>query len=121
MSKNWVRNMAGGLSFASALFIFQACYGTPQDLGLDVLIEGQVKSLASGLPIKGIQVSVADSIQVSYTDDEGYFSFYTDIHNDLKLSFQDVDSVDNGRYAEKDTTLIVVERDSFLNISLEDQ
>ena len=35
------------------MFIFQAWYGTPQDFGLDLLVEGQVKSNTSELPIKG--------------------------------------------------------------------
>lgn len=31
MKKGWIRKLICGLSFGSALFIFQACYGTPQD------------------------------------------------------------------------------------------
>ena len=63
MHKKWVRRIVGGLSFTSALFVFQACYGTPQDFGLDILLEGQVKSKSTGLPIQGIKVSVEINIQ----------------------------------------------------------
>ena len=51
MKTNWIKKLIGGLSLTSTMFIFQACYGTPQDFGMDVLIEGQVKSKTSGLPI----------------------------------------------------------------------
>ena len=55
MKRNWVRRIIGGISFTSALFVFQACYGTPQDFGFDLFIEGQVKSASTGLPVKGIK------------------------------------------------------------------
>ena len=48
MKSNWIRKIIGGMSLTTAMFIFQACYGTPQDMGLDMLVEGQVKSLTSG-------------------------------------------------------------------------
>ncbi|HOI78276.1 MAG TPA: hypothetical protein PLI30_01590 [Petrimonas sp.] len=76
MRQNWIRNIVGGLSFTTALFIFQACYGTPQDFGLDVFVEGKVVSKTTGEPIKGIKVSAA-SLQHTVTDDKGMFSFYT--------------------------------------------
>lgn len=30
-NRNWVRILLGGFSMTSALFVFQACYGSPQD------------------------------------------------------------------------------------------
>jgi hypothetical protein len=38
IKQNWRRKLLGGLSLTSALFIFQACYGTPHDMGLDIFI-----------------------------------------------------------------------------------
>ena len=73
MKRNWIRKLIGGLSFTTALFVFQACYGTPQDFGADVFIEGLVKSKKTGEPIKGIKVSVADNPQYQYTDEDGEF------------------------------------------------
>ena len=76
MKRDWKRKIIGGLCLTSIAFVFQSCYGTPQDFGDDLLIEGQVKSKTSGLPIKGIKVSIADKIQYTNTDENGKFSFY---------------------------------------------
>jgi putative lipoprotein (rSAM/lipoprotein system) len=121
MKSNWIRKIIGGLSFASALFVFQACYGTPQDFGLDFLIEGQVKSKNSGLPIKGIKVSVADNMQYELTDENGQFSFYTEMMDNMKILFEDIDSTQNGLYANKDTVLARIADRIFLDINLEEK
>ena len=42
MKSNWKKNLFKGLCLTSVAFVFQACYGTPQDLGYDLLIEGKV-------------------------------------------------------------------------------
>jgi hypothetical protein len=121
MKKNRIGKIIGGLSFTSALFIFQACYGTPQDFGLDLLIEGQVKSRSSGLPVKGIKVSVADNMQYDLTDEEGMFSFYTEMVDGLTLQFQDIDSTQNGLYFDKDTVLTDLSENVYLDIALEEK
>lgn len=121
MNRNVIRKIIGGLSLTSAMFVFQACYGTPQDFGLDLLIQGQVKSKTSGLPIKGIKVSVADNIQCELTDEEGKFSLYTEMLEGLKLQFQDIDSTQNGLYADKDTVLTDLSKNVYLNIILEEK
>jgi len=118
MKRNWIRKIVGGLSLTSAMFVFQACYGTPQDLGLDLLIEGQVKSKTSGLPIKGIKVLVADNMQYEITDEEGRFSFYTETLEELTLQFQDVDSIQNGLYLNKDTVLTQLSERVYLDVVL---
>jgi hypothetical protein len=119
MKKKWIRGIIGGLSFASALFIFQACYGTPQDLGLDILVSGQVKSKSSGLPVKGIKVSITNTMQYELSDENGQFSMYTEIHDNLRMKFEDIDSTDNGYYASKDTVLNNVTEEVYLEINLE--
>lgn len=121
MKRNWIRTIIGGLSFTSALFIFQACYGTPQDLEHDLLVEGLVKSKTSGLPIKGIKVSVAENIQFQLTDEKGNFSFYTGLQENLKIQFEDVDLTQNGSYVNKDTVLNSVFGKVFLDIKLENK
>ena len=105
MKRNWLRTIIGGLSFTSALFVFQACYGTGPDYGLDINIKGQVKSKSSGVVIEGIKVSVADNQQFEMTDKDGKFSFYTEWRDVVSLQFEDVDSTMNGLYASKDTVL----------------
>jgi len=121
MKRNVIRKIIRGLSLTSAMFVFQACYGTPQDFGFDLLIEGQVKSKNSGLPIKGIKVSVADNMQYEMTDEEGKFSFYTGIIEGLTLQFQDIDSIQNGLYIDKDTVLTDFDENNYLDIALEEK
>jgi hypothetical protein len=118
MRQNWIRNIVGGLSFTTALFIFQACYGTPQDFGLDVFVEGKVVSKTTGEPIKGIKVSAA-SLQHTVTDDKGVFSFYTVKSDQLQISFEDVDGVDNGTFIRKDSLVSIVKDKIYLDIKLE--
>jgi len=121
MKRNWIRKIIGGLSFTSAMFIFQACYGTPQDIGNDLLVEGQVKSKTSGLPIKGIKVSVTHNMQYEITDENGRFSFYTDMLQSLSFKFQDIDSIQNKQYIDKDTVLNKISENVYLNIMLEEK
>jgi hypothetical protein len=121
MKKNWVRNIIRGLSLTSVLFVFQACYGTPQDLGLDMLIEGQVTSKTSGTPIKGIRVTIADNMQYVITGEDGQFSFYTAMLKDLTLQFQDADINQDGCYITKDTVLTDVSDQIYLDIKLEER
>lgn len=123
MKKNWVKKIIGGLSFTTALFIFQACYGTPQDFGFDSYVEGIVKSKVTGLPVKGIRILLyaANAInnRYEYTDDKGYFSLFTEKGTDVKLRFDDADADENGLFATKDTTLYNVSYKVSLNIYLE--
>ena len=128
MKRDWKRKIIGGLCLTSVAFVFQACYGTPQDFGNDLLIEGQVKSKNTGLPIKGIKVSVADKVQYTNTDENGKFSFYMEKIQNPKIKFTDVDSTQNILFSNKDTILII--KDSvmrtlkptvYLNIELENK
>jgi hypothetical protein len=118
MKRNWIRKIIGGLSFTTALFVFQACYGTPQDLRNDLLLEGLVKSKTSGAPIKGIKVSVPDYMQFQLTDENGSFSFYTGTKENLKVQFEDIDLALNGSFAQKDTIINPVSQKVFMNISM---
>jgi len=121
MKNKWIRKIMGGLSLTSALFIFQACYGTPQDFGLDLLIEGKVKSKASGLPIKGIKVSVVENLQYETTDENGCFSLYTEMLESITVQFEDVDSEQNGQYLSRDTVLTALSDKVYLDIILKEK
>ncbi len=116
--RNWARKIIGGLSFTSAMFIFQACYGTPQDFESDLLIEGKVKAQATGLPIKGIRVSVTGEGQNLLTDEAGCFSFYTLMKDSITLHFECIDNTQNGSFASKDTVLTDFSKEVFLDIAL---
>lgn len=128
MKSDWKRKIIGGLCLTSIAFVFQACYGTPQDFGNDLLIEGQVKSKTTGLPVKGIKVSVAAREQYTSTDENGKFSFYVDKLKIAKMKFSDVDSTQNIWFSNKDTLITIDEtvlsaKESkvFLNIQLENK
>ena len=128
MNKNWIRKLIGGLCLTSVAFVFQACYGTQQDFGNDLLIEGQVTSKTSGLPIKGIKVSVEDKIQYANTDENGKFSFYIEKIQNAKIKFTDVESTQNIWFSNKDTLVtikdsILMSKKSkvYLNIELENK
>jgi putative lipoprotein (rSAM/lipoprotein system) len=120
MKISWRRKLIGGFSLGTALFIFQACYGTPHDFGLDVYIEGQVKSEKSNLPVKGIRVSIADMVQYVFTDESGKFSLYTETAPSYKVKFEDTDAGQNGSYIAKDTTLTNVNGSVYLHILLKE-
>lgn len=120
MKRNWIRALLRGFSLTSAMFIFQACYGTPQDFGLDLYIEGQVRAKTSGLPIKGIRVSVTNDAQYGFTDNEGKFSLYAAREDRLLISFEDIDLAENGKFLKRDTVLTNIPDRVTLNILLEE-
>ena len=127
-SKDWKRKIIGGLCLTSIAFVFQACYGTPQDFGNDLLVEGLVKSKKTGLPIKGIKVSVADKVQYTNTNENGEFSFYIEKLQNTKIRFTDTDSTQNYLFSNKDTLVTIKEplqtskgAKVYLNIELENK
>jgi hypothetical protein len=107
MKRDWKRKIIGGLCLTSIAFVFQACYGTPQDIGQDLLVEGQVTSKTTGLPIKGIKVSVDERVQYANTDENGKFSLYMDKLQHAKIKFTDVDSTQNIWFSNKDTLITI--------------
>lgn len=127
MKSNWKRNILGGLCLTSVAFVFQACYGTPQDFGNDLFVEGKVVAKNTGLPIQGIKVSVLDGNNVLpqyiFTDENGNFSFYTYKLESNKIRFEDIDSVENGAFALKDTVIVLEKNQdsAFVEIELEDK
>lgn len=115
-----LRKIISGLSFTTALFVFQACYGTPQDNGKDIFIEGYVKSKTSQTPIKNIKIIIAGTPQYIHSNENGYFALYTEHTEKININFQDIDSIENGRYKQFDTILKPNSSNKiFLNISLE--
>ena len=116
-----LRKIYGALSLSSTLFIYQCMYGSPQDLGNDINIQGIVKSAATNQPLVGIKVSIEKSSQVEMTDNEGKFNFYTTRDSIYKVRFEDIDSNENGAFMPKDTVVKTVEESIFLNVSLNAQ
>lgn len=116
-----LRRIFGALSLSSALFIFQACYGTPADFGADVSIQGFVKSKTTNQPIPGIKVSIDNQPQNDFTDSAGKFKIYTSRAAEYKIHFADIDSIKNGAFLPKDTVLNFIDESTYLNISLVDK
>lgn len=121
MKRSWRRGLLGGFSFAGALFIFQCCYGMPQDLERDLLVEGQVKSKKTGQPIKGIQVSLLDESQSVFTDGEGKFDLYMGYADRFEMWFRDIDGGENGAYLDRDTLVENTGDKVYVEIELEEK
>jgi len=121
MKRNWLRGIIGGLSFTSALFIFQACYGTLQDFQHDIEVRGKVTSKASGMPIQGVKVSMASNSQYEHTDQMGFFTLYTEATDILTIRFEDIDAEENGSYANRDTVLSDIWEHVYLDIEMEEK
>lgn len=100
------------MCLTSVAFVFQACYGTPQDLGYDLLIEGKVISKNTGLPVKGIKISVADGPQYVNSDNEGNFGFYTFAQDDIKLTFGALTALKTVNLSKKDTVLVLTKNNA---------
>lgn len=118
MKKPMFRNLLAGISFTTAFFVFQACYGPPQDIYQDVYIHGKVVSEDTGEPVEGIRVSIPGQSQYIFTDSEGTFSLYTVQASSYELQFEDIDGDSNGNFANKDTLLENADSDIFVDVSL---
>jgi hypothetical protein len=113
------RRIFGVLSLSSAMFVFEACYGTPKDFGMDVNIQGFVKARKTGLPIPGIRVTIENQPQYELTDNSGKFYIYASPASVYKVRFEDVDSATNGSYLPKDTLVTMVDKSLIFNVYLD--
>jgi len=120
MKRKHLRVLIGGLSFTTALFVFQACYGMPQDMQDDVFIQGKIVSRTTSQPLRGIKVESELDEHFGITNGQGEFSFYTPWIESLKLTIEDTDLESDGSYNSKDTVLSYPEHEVFLNIKLEE-
>jgi len=109
----WLHNLLKGISLTGALFVFQACYGSPQD---PMMVEGgeapmtfTLVSSATGEPIEGINISSAPGQNtelrlVGTTGADGSCRVSLDYRRSIEgpyVRFEDP----GGVYASKDTTL----------------
>ena len=107
------RNVFGFLSFSTALFVFQACYGAPMDRKADVLLKGTVLADSTNTPVQGIKVSVNGSEQVITTDSAGNFNCYIPAARQYALSFSDADTNTFGHFQSKDTVMTTLPEAGF--------
>jgi hypothetical protein len=115
-----LRRIYGALSLTTAMFIFQACYGSPQDFGLDTFIQGTVKSKKTSLPVSGIKISIESKPYVGFTDNFGEFKIYTETAPQYKLKFEDIDGTTRGVFSQKDTIVTVIGESVHLNVLLDE-
>ncbi|MDR0643887.1 MAG: carboxypeptidase-like regulatory domain-containing protein [Treponema sp.] len=115
-----LRRILQGLGLSTVAFVFQACYGPPQAMGLDVLIRGAVKSKTTNSPIKGIKVSAKDMYSYELTDEDGKFQFYVPQDEPCTIQLEDIDGPENGSYVSTEIAVDLSKdkidlKDIFLN------
>ncbi len=113
------RRILNGLSLSAMLFVFQACYGAPQDFEIDIQLEGIVKGKDSMQPIEGIKVQIPGSSQYTLTDKDGKFQMFIPYTASYNIQFLDIDSLTNSHYRDTATTVTTEDDYIFLNILLE--
>jgi hypothetical protein len=105
------------MGLCSACFLFEACYGSPQNEtppDYKMNIKGIVKSADSLKPLRDIKIAISNSgnsgnVNTS-TSANGLYTYNTVI-NDTKLNWtvkaSDVDDSLNGSFIEKETTFVI--------------
>ncbi|HBB92871.1 MAG TPA: hypothetical protein DC042_14445 [Bacteroidales bacterium] len=116
---NLFRTIFGIFSLSGIMFTFQACYGTPQDFGLDLLVQGKVVSGSTKEGIQGIKVSVPSNGQYTETASDGTFMLYTERQPEYRISVTDTDGALNGVYQAKDTVITVPETIESIDLRIE--
>ncbi len=124
----WLHNLLKGVSLSTALFIFQACYGTGQNPMFDERGEAPmtfvVRSASSGELLKGVVISGSDNDfagkyyqELGVTDAEGRCKVSIPYYRNAQgpwLKFEDP----SGTYEAKDTVLFDLrERDIEVRLS----
>lgn len=113
------RTIFGVFSLSGIMFAFQACYGTPQDFGQDILIKGKVTSAANKASVSGIKVLVNQSGQYAQSAADGTFSIYCERMPEYNLIFSDTDGAQNGQYQVCDTTVQLGDQSENLTVNVE--
>jgi len=111
----WLHNILKGASLTTALFIFQACYGSPIDYD-GISMDFKLVSSVDGDPIPGVNVSFFDEggyvpgwRQVGTTDADGFLWYRFENTDSVKLRF----STEDGSYVAKDTVFTVFHTDIY--------
>ena len=112
--KKWFRHLLKGTTLTTALFIFQACYGTPNWLHQED-VEFKVVSAEDGTPVEGVEIltRVYDSDPVEgveldwnlcgYTAEDGTLKTMIGIVDDSSPQFRFQDS--GALFSPKDTVI----------------
>ena len=119
--KKWLRNIVKGASLTTALFIFQACYGTGPDMEIDMVVEGIVKAKSTGLPVKGIQVEIESNNMYDITDTNGHFTIYSSMSDGLNLLLSEYDTNTYEQTSLMDTNITDLSDSVYVEIILKDK
>ncbi len=114
IKEKYLRKIIQGFSLTAMAFVFQACYGPPQDFRSNKFIEGIVKDEA-GNPIQNIKISLDETERYTITDTEGKFYTHVQPASEYKIHIEDTK---NNFFSKKDTTISNVEGDIFVEINL---
>ena len=133
-TRKLLRAIFGGISLTAVAFVFQACYGMDTDCRFDTRLSGKVMSKTTNLPIKGIKVTIANSVNYGITDENGNFDFYACIHdywgdseiqvssNSIPVLFADIDGTENGSFTNKEIIIDISGQDEVkINIELDEK
>ncbi len=105
LRRYFFKQALGLFSVTALLFVFEACYGTPQAYEDDIEISGTVKSSLTGEPIKGISILLENEGRYISTDENGEFIIYAFPSNVYIITAEDLDGTENGLFKTKRTTL----------------
>lgn len=116
-----LRKILKGASLTTALFVFQACYGTPEWLH-EASAEFKVVSAEDGTPLDGIAIKSRvqandnlDWILAGYTNESGVAQVYFGYAEESRPQFR-FESED-GEYIVKDT--VITNFDHSIKVKLE--
>jgi hypothetical protein len=104
-----IRFLFGSFSATALMFVFQACYGMPQNRmspDEDIIIMATITDMETGQPVEGLAVNFPDLELEATTDSAGVFCVSVDgaeHPNQVQLLVNDVDGTENGRYETLDT------------------
>lgn len=99
-----LRFLFGSFTATALMFVFQACYGMPNDT-LYIYVQGTVVSDVTGEPIPNIEVRSNTSSDTVRTDEMGQFFITVPSMTIPNLTFKDIDQAENGQFAPLDTIL----------------
>ena len=106
----WIHNLLKGATLTSVLFIFQACYGTPEWLH-DADVTFKVVSAEDDKPIKDVEIFTRvhanenlDWNLCGYTDEEGKLGATIGYDDESKTQFRFQDK--DGVFEIKDTVVV---------------
>lgn len=83
-----------------------------------MLIEGLVLSSANQEPIQGIKVSIDNTQQYIYSDEDGKFNLLTEKDSQYVVHFRDLDYKENGLFLDQDTVIKSNDNQVYLEIMM---